>query len=156
MLFIGTSEHTLDAKQRLAIPAKYRNQWNNSQDGTAWVAIPWPGGVIRLYTETSFEKLASGNGQTDSLTPGRGQSDFEAGFFGFAERLEMDSAGRIGLPRKHLELTRLKNDLVIVGARNRLEVRDLETWQAEEAGRFALLGTLADQLDRERRANPGA
>ena len=33
MLFTGTSEHTLDAKLRLAIPAKYRNQWNPERDG---------------------------------------------------------------------------------------------------------------------------
>ena len=55
LLFIGTSEHSIDPKQRLAIPAKYRNQWDANKDGTAWVVIPWPGGILRLYTEADFD-----------------------------------------------------------------------------------------------------
>ena len=150
LLFIGTSEHSIDSKSRLAIPAKYRNQWDPNKDGTAWVVIPWPGGILRLYTEADFEKLAAAEHNT--LTPSRGVADFEAGFFGFAERCEMDSAGRITVPKKHLEFTKLKGDVVVVGARNRLEVRDKASWLAEEAGRFALLGTLADQVTAQRAA----
>ena len=151
MLFIGTSEHAIDPKARLAIPAKYRNQWDPNRDGTAWVAIPWPGGVVRLFTEAAFEKLAAG--EHDTLTPSRGAAEFEAGFFGFAERLEMDSAGRITLPKAHLEFTKLKTDVVIVGAGNRLEIRDKATWLAEAPGRFALMDTLADQVNSQKRSN---
>ncbi len=42
MHFTGYSEHTIDAKQRLAIPAKYRAQWDDKRDGTAWYGVPWP------------------------------------------------------------------------------------------------------------------
>ena len=151
VLFIGTSEHTIDPKQRLAVPAKYRSQWDTNKDGTAWVAIPWPGGVIRLYTEATFERLAAAEERT--LTPGRGQADFEAGFFGFAERLEMDSTGRITLPKRHVELTGLSGNVVIIGAGNRLEVRPRDQWLAEVPGRFALMDTQAEQVEAKRRAN---
>ncbi len=144
MLFIGTSEHTIDPKQRLAIPAKYRNQWDPNRDGTAWVAIPWPGSVIRLYTSGDFEKLSSSAPNT--LTPGRAATDFEASFFGFAERLDMDSNGRVTLPKKHLDLTKLGSEVVIVGARNRLEIRDKARWLAEELQRFERLDALSEQL----------
>ena len=47
MLFTGHSEHTIDAKLRLAIPAKYRNNLTPERDGLAWFCVPWPGGVLR-------------------------------------------------------------------------------------------------------------
>jgi MraZ protein len=153
MLFTGHSEHTIDAKLRLAIPAKYRARLDPARDGSTWYSVPYPGGVIRLYTQTRFEGLAQGN--PDSLTPGEDEAELEASLFGHAEQLEMDTAGRITLPRLHLDLAGLSSrDVVIVGARNRLEVRDRATWQAGAADRFARLPTLVARID-AKRAAPG-
>jgi MraZ protein len=148
VLFTGVSEHTIDAKLRLAIPAKYRNQWQSERDGGAWFCVPWPGsvsdspdphstGILRLYTEAAFTKLAE---QLDSsLTPQDNDANLDADYFSFAERLEMDSQGRIAIPKPHMELTKLNTEVVIVGARNRLEVRDRATWVAGATARFANL-----------------
>jgi MraZ protein len=149
VLFTGVSEHTIDAKLRLAIPAKYRNQWQPERDGGAWFCVPWPGsdsqqtGILRLYTEAAFTKLAE---QLDStLTPQDNDANLDADYFSFAERLEMDSQGRIAIPKPHMELTRLNTEVVIVGARNRLEVRDRAAWIAGAAARFANLPTRVAQ-----------
>lgn len=145
MLFTGHSELTIDAKQRLQIPAKYRNSWDEARDGKAWFCVPWPGGILRLYTEACFEGLASQGRQT--LTPDQDAADLEADLFSLAERIEPDSAGRIGLPRQHLELAGLTNEVVVIGAGNRLEIRDRAAWKQTLSQRFARLPSLVAKIE---------
>lgn len=152
MLFTGHSEHTIDAKQRLAIPAKYRSQWKESTEGKAWICVPWPGGMLRLYPEKTFEILADSQAQT--LTPASDEADLEADLFGFAERIEMDKSGRISLPKSHLDLVGLTSEVVVIGARNRLEVRDRATWLASRSDRFARLPSLVEKIETRRKAQP--
>jgi len=54
VLFTGHSLNSIDAKHRLSIPAKVRAQWKEERDGAAWYCVPWPGGILRLYTEAAF------------------------------------------------------------------------------------------------------
>jgi MraZ protein len=145
MHFTGYSEHSIDAKQRLAIPAKYRALWDEKRDGKAWYGIPWPGGVLRLYTENVFNELAGQMGSR-SLAPGRDEASLDSSLFGFSERLEMDKQGRVALPKLHLELTGLNGEVVIVGARNRLEVYGRAGWLATMRERFERLPELAERL----------
>jgi len=144
LLFTGLSNHAIDAKLRLAIPAKYRNQWDAARDGAAWYCIPWPTGHLRLYTEARFRDLAERREQT--LTPGRNEAELEKVLFGFAERLEMDSAGRISIPRQHLELAKIGTEVVIVGAGVRLEVHDRAAWEAAKDDLFRKLPDLIDAV----------
>lgn len=143
MIFTGQSELSIDPKQRLAIPAKYRNQWDPARDGAAWVCVPWDRS-LRLYTENLFNKLADQFGST--LAPGGNMLEFERHFFGNAERLELDTAGRLTLPKRHLEYTRLGADVVMVGCRDRLEVHDQRDWGMFAAGKFAGLGGLVENM----------
>lgn len=159
MLFTGHSEVSIDSKLRLAIPAKYRNQWNQERDGHAWYCVPWPHGILRLYTETQFLALAERFEAT--LTPDEDEAQLDAELFGLAERLEMDAQGRIVLPKHHLKLTGLGREIevepgttrfetrevVVVGARHRMEVRDRETWQGSQQDRFARLPSLVERVD---------
>jgi MraZ protein len=145
VLFTGRSEHVIDKKLRLAVPAKYRNQWSIERDGSAWFCIPWPEGRLRLYTQKRFEDLAERG--ADTLTPSEDMAEFETTFFGSAERLEQDEQGRVVLPKEHLELAKIGSEVVIVGARTRLEVWDKATWKAGEEARFRRLPTLVERID---------
>ena len=144
MLFTGHSEHSIDGKLRLAVPAKYRNLWDPARDGGAWYCIPWPSGHLRLYTEGRFKEMAERGDNT--LTPAEEEAGLEAALYGFAERLEMDANGRISIPKSHLEKTGLKSDVVIVGARVRLEVHDRDEWNSTENDRFQRLPELIAKL----------
>lgn len=151
MLFTGYSEHTIDNKQRLAVPAKYRNLWTPERDGSAWISIPWPTGHVRLYTENYFN--SAGSSGSNTLTPDRDTAELEARLFSLAERIEMDSAGRITLPKHHLELAGLKGDVAVIGARNRLEVHDLTRWKAGSLQGFQSLQELVERI--QSRSQPG-
>jgi DNA-binding transcriptional regulator/RsmH inhibitor MraZ len=89
MVFTGYYEHSIDDKNRLAIPAKFRSRWNDDRDGTGWVIVPGrPAGTLWLYPERHFERLV---GQGDSeLIPNADQLGFDQTFFPLAEHVELD------------------------------------------------------------------
>ena len=149
MIFTGHAELTIDAKQRLAIPSKYRSLLKPERDGTAWCCVPWQNKSLMLFTEARFNELAEKRGGT--LTPGAEQQVAESDFFGLTERLEMDSAGRIALPRLHLQLTKLGTDVVMIGSGRRLEVRDRQAWMDGLEDRFANLPALVKKLEEQER-----
>lgn len=148
MLFTGQTELTIDAKQRLAVPARYRQQVEASGQAAVWICVPWPGRLLRLFPEATFERLGAAGDET--LTPASDVAHMEATLFGLAERIEADSAGRLTLPRKHLELAGLGTQVVVVGVRNRLEVRDRGAWNATMPERFADLPALAERFEARR------
>ncbi|MBY0307477.1 MAG: hypothetical protein K2Q09_01925 [Phycisphaerales bacterium] len=129
MVFTGQSDHTIDAKGRLAIPAKYRREeWGTGTPGSAWYCIPWPTGHLRLYTEATFNRLASA--QDGTLTPDEDVAEMERLLYGAAERLETDAQGRVVLPRWHTDEVRIGTEVTVVGARDRLEVHASASWKA--------------------------
>ena len=129
MLFTGYSENSIDSKGRLAVPFKYRDLWQPDRDGNAWYVLPCSKSFLRLYTENYFQTIGQTTGKP-TLLPDRDTADREALLFSSAERIEMDSAGRIMLPKRQLELTGLKNDVAVIGAGNRIEIHDLARWKA--------------------------
>lgn len=152
MLFTGQSDHTIDAKLRLAIPARFRNQWQPERDGVAWFCMPWPTGHLRLFTEGYFARLS--REQEESLAPRAAVADLESAMFSFAERIEPDAAGRIVVPRRHLELAKVGSVVMLVGARNRLEVHDKGRWEASERARFEQMQTLVEEIERNNTRKP--
>ncbi|MEM1183790.1 MAG: hypothetical protein AAGI53_02200 [Planctomycetota bacterium] len=168
MLFTGQAEITIDAKQRLAIPAKFRGpkrakhgsyasdasdeQKTPKPGPSSWYCVPWPvGSLLRLYPEEAFDRLSAS--QDDSLIPNQDLADFEASFFSSAERLDMDAAGRIRLPKWHLDLVGLPSEVMVLGVRNRLEIRDRAGWLASQSERFNQLTTLVERMEARGRSN---
>ena len=152
MLFTGQHEHTIDAKKRLAIPAEFRSQWRSEEDGNAWFAVPWLTslelGVIRLYTERDFHARAVDPDL--SLTPDEDEAELQATLFGLAARIPPDSAGRVRIPDEMLELVGMPNEVVLVGAGDRLEVRDRAAWRASRQERLKSLPSLLERLGKKK------
>lgn len=161
VLFTGYAEATFDAKQRLSIPAKYRRSASSAgteETQVAWYCFPWREGIIRIYPEETFERLASDGSAT--LFPDEDEAEFAAAFFGMVERVEMDSAGRVILPRPMVQMANLSGEVVIVGARDRLEVRDKAAWLAAAPQRLANLPSLLARIESRKaqasgHVNPG-
>lgn len=141
--FIGEADAIIDSKQRLAIPAKFRSRVDVKRDGKAWVCVPSHIGLLRLYTEEVFDRLS--DNVKDTVNPDEDEAEIESVLFGLSERLEPDSVGRIVLPKKHLEKARLGTEVVVTGARNRLEVHDRERWQERVRIGFPKVGRPLDR-----------
>ncbi len=144
MLFTGHAECTIDPKQRLQVPAKFRAIFEAAGQA-AWYCVPWAGGVLRLYPEKTFQLLSGTAGQ--KLIPNADEAQLESDFFGLVEKLEPDSAGRVLISKWHVSETKLGMDVVVIGAGNRLEIRDRAKWMETRSERFANLPALAERMN---------
>ena len=127
MLFTGEYEYTIDAKQRLAIPAEIRSRLNPDRDGLAFYVTAGPNDALWLWPERTFERMAGAI--EASLLPAEEMMEFDEITFPSARRLELDKTGRVRLPRPMLEAAGIRSKVVILGVRDHLELRDPGQWE---------------------------
>lgn len=137
MVFTGTYEHAIDAKNRLAIPSEIRSQIQRSlglaeSDTITLFVTPekkregGAGPALALYTEPDFERRAM---QLDSSERAPDPMlDYEEILFSLSKRAEIDKQGRIRLPENLLKRAGLGSDAVLLGVKDRLVIRDRAMW----------------------------
>ncbi|HZW09661.1 MAG TPA: hypothetical protein VFF69_07140 [Phycisphaerales bacterium] len=148
MSFIGQAEVTIDKKARLAVPAKFRTELESSGLGPGWVSMPREEGMLWLIPEKGFARLSEGWG--DSLIPDEDTAALQRALFSFSEKVDMDAAGRVTLPRRHMELTGLDGEVAVIGAMSHLEVHDRATWMEKERQRLSQLPALIAKISARR------
>ncbi len=149
MSFIGQAEVTIDKKSRLAVPAKFRAALEVGKLGPAWVSMPRGPGVLWMIPEVSFDDLSDQWG--DTLIPDADTEAIELLLFSLSEKIEMDATGRVTVPRKHLELTGLDGEVVVIGVKSRLEIHDRAVWLEREKERLARLPELIAKMAARKR-----
>ena len=92
MAFHGTFEHTLDAKNRLTVPSRFRS----ALAGRVFL-VKGQDPCLSLYPADTYEAMA--NAALAGATPMTPQHrELSRYFFANAQELELDSAGRVMLP----------------------------------------------------------
>jgi MraZ protein len=138
--FRGLYEHSLDSKDRLTVPSRFRSDLaegvvlSKGFDPCVWV-----------QPTEAFEQL------TDRfLSP---HSPFGADARQLRRRLHgdsfddtLDSAGRIRIPRRLLEHAGLDGNCVVVGAGEYLEIWNAEAWAKQEEVLDAAAPEIAEGL----------
>lgn len=150
MLFTGEYEHTIDAKQRVAIPAEIRACLRPEIHGSAFYLSPGRDQSLGLWPELTFEAMAGTLSQTMLRHPE--QSRFEALFFSQSTRVELDKVGRIRIPDRLCRMAGLTDRVVILGARDHVQLRDPVQW---EGIRPSTLDELADVTEQARHSLEG-
>lgn len=137
MAFRGTFDHTLDAKSRLTVPARYRAPLADGVvlampvDQKPCVAI-WRPEDYERYSERALAELPPLSSKLAEL---------ERFFYGSSQDADLDAAGRIMVPSFLAEHAKLTREVVVVGAGDRLELWNRDRW-AEH--RPTLLGGVAE------------
>ena len=130
MLFLGEYEHTLDQKQRLAIPSELREVLDPKQHGEAFIAAPGANGSLWLWPERTFAQLSQSLG--GSLVGDPSMQDFERLVFSQAARVPLDNAGRVRIPDRLLTKFGLAGSIMILGVRDHLELTEPTAWKREQ------------------------
>ena len=121
-MLIGEYEHSLDAKGRLIMPAKLRDDI-----GEKFIITKGLDGCLFGFSQnewTNFEEKL----KTLPLT-NKNARDFVRFFLSGAIECEIDKQGRFLIPSNLRVAAKLEKDAVIVGVGTRLEIWDKETWQ---------------------------
>jgi MraZ protein len=120
-MFIGEYRHSIDAKGRVAIPARFRLQL---EEGA--VVVRWVEGCAAIFPRSAFETLAA---KITSLPLANENARAVSRFlFSSAFEVERDSQGRIVLPAAIRTWAGLAADAVIVGAGERVEIWAPDRW----------------------------
>jgi MraZ protein len=120
-MFLSNYRHSLDSKKRLTIPSRYREEL---KDG-AYVVEGLDGNLM-VFTSVVFTKIyqsISALTITDEIV-----RDLRRKFFGTADYLEMDGAGRILIPDYLRESAGIQNEVVVTGAGSHFEIWSPEAW----------------------------
>jgi len=119
-MFLGEYEHTIDAKGRLAVPAKFRGNLDRGA-----VLSKGMGRCLSVYTMTRWEEKSAALVADKSAEELR---DFERRIYPSASEVELDSQGRLVIPAKLREYAGLSNEVTVAGVRDHIEIWDRKSW----------------------------
>ena len=120
-MFMGEYNHTIDAKGRLIVPAKFREILGDNFIVTKSLEC-----LIFIYPNdewTRFEEKLKSLPLTN-----KNARQFTRFFLAGAAACEVDKQGRILLPQVLREFASLEKDVVLVGVASRIEIWSRERW----------------------------
>lgn len=122
---MGTYYNSIDAKNRLIVPSKHRDQL-----GGRCVLTRGLDTCLYIYSmedwEKQMEKIAALPESDPKIRA------FIRHFCANAAELEFDKQGRIVIPGELKEYARIGKDLVTMGAMKKIEVWSKEIWEAPD------------------------
>ncbi|MBR6459499.1 MAG: division/cell wall cluster transcriptional repressor MraZ [Actinomycetaceae bacterium] len=122
-MFLGTFELKLDAKGRLILPAKYREQL---QGGL--VITRGQEHCLYVFPLSEFERMHEQMRQAPLTS--KDARAYQRVFLSGAVDDIPDKQGRILIPAILRKFADLKRELVVIGAGARLEIWDTQAWEA--------------------------
>ena len=120
-MFIGEYEHSVDAKGRVIMPAKLREDI-----GEKFIVTKGLDGCLFAYSKeewTNFE-----NKIKELPLTNKDARAFVRFFFSGAVECEIDKQGRTLIPPMLRDYASLNRDLVIIGVSTRVEIWSQEKW----------------------------
>ena len=120
MGFTGTNFHSLDTKNRIFIPASFREEL-----GEKFYAYRSPDGCIILYNNERWSQLAE---KAKEKNDEDGNRRYKRSFMSKVCEISMDKQGRVTLNEQLLQHASLKKDVVILGMYDCIEIWDLDVW----------------------------
>lgn len=128
-MFRGVQNINMDAKGRLAMPARQREPLLTQCNGQIVVTIDTQSSCLVIYPLPEWERIEKDIQSLPALNPA--VKRFQRLILGYATDLELDGSGRMLLPAPLREHARLEKKLVLVGQGNKLELWSDTLWLAE-------------------------
>jgi MraZ protein len=140
MAFRGHFDYSLDAKNRLNVPAKFRAAFSSGvvlAKGLEPCVAVWAPDTFERWTESFLSSLNPVSPERRKLTRYFAGSSFDA---------ELDSAGRVTLNGALLEHAGIQKEIVIVGNLDHLEIWDRDRWGDDQQALNAEVAGIAESL----------
>lgn len=122
--FVGRFDHSLDAKGRVILPARFRTSFEHGGCLTQNFE-----GCLSLWTPGEFERQAS-----EVLAGARAGATDERNFLRVwaagSVDVEIDRQGRMGIPSHLREFAGLTSEVLVTGAIDHIELWNPEEWRA--------------------------
>jgi len=122
-MLLGEFEHTIDDKNRLTLPAKFREALSGGL-----VITRGMDGCLNCYPQADWERLVESRlaGLDPLSREGRVMHRY---FFAGASEAEPDKQGRVLVPATLARTAGIGREVVIAGVRDHLEIWDRAAWR---------------------------
>lgn len=138
-MLIGEYRHNIDAKKRVAIPAKFRKEI-----GEKAVIAKGQEQCLMIFPIKEWESIAE---KLSGIPAGvAGNRNFVRNFLSGAIDVDIDALGRILIPDYLKQYANLKEKVVITGLYKKLEIWDEGSWDAYKAKVEGQADDLAEKL----------
>lgn len=145
-MFRGVHNINMDAKGRLAMPARQREPLMEQCGGQIVVTVEPKSPCLVIYPLPEWERIERDIQSLPALKPG--VKRLQRQLLGYATDLELDGNGRILLPPALREYAQLEKKLVLVGQANKFELWAEPLW-LEEVDQPALDPDAGEELAEE-------
>ncbi|MEI7682034.1 MAG: division/cell wall cluster transcriptional repressor MraZ [Betaproteobacteria bacterium] len=126
-MFRGVAQLSLDSKGRLAVPARHREALLTRCAGRLVMTADFDKCLL-LYPLPDWEPIQQKLMGLSSLNPRI--RDLQRQLVGYAEDIELDSAGRVLISPALRNFAGLTKSVVLVGQGSKFELWDREKWEA--------------------------
>ncbi len=138
-MLIGEFIHTIDEKNRISLPAKFRKEM-----GGELVITPGLDNCLFLFTKKEWAKISEKLSNFSMLSADN--RSFNRFMFGGATEVSVDSIGRMLLPDFLKDRANLKGKAALVGVQNRLEIWNDKAWADYKKKVASQADSLAERL----------
>ena len=122
-MFIGEYQHNLDAKGRIIIPSKFRDELHST-----FVLARGLDGCLTIYSLQQWEKMFE---EVNKLpTTKMAARKYVRMLTSTATECSPDNQGRIQIPSFLSKPVNIKKECIVLGANDHIEIWDKETWEA--------------------------
>lgn len=123
--YVGSFRHSLDTKNRLTIPSKWRFAGDESMD---FMALPHPSGHIMVLPPAEVEKLYD---RISAMPFSDDEAqEFQHKFFSQAHAVKFDKQGHINLPEALLKRAGIDREAVLVGTMTKFGIWSPDRWES--------------------------
>lgn len=119
-MFMGEYSHTLDAKSRIIMPAKFREEL-----GEQFVLTLGLDGCLYAYPNAEWESVVE---QLNQLPSSKEARKIQRYFLSSASPCELDKQGRVLIPARHKQHAKLEKDVIFVGVSKKIEIWSKECY----------------------------
>jgi MraZ protein len=145
-MLIGEYIHTIDTKNRVSLPAKFRKEM-----GKKIIITSGLDSCLFIFTIKEWEKVSNrlGSSATDLSFLSADQRIFNRNMFGQASDVEVDSIGRILIPDYLKEKIKISGKVALIGVQDRVEVWNDKAWANFKKVAEKQAEGLAEKLSKE-------
>lgn len=121
-MFIGEYQHNLDAKGRIIVPSKFREELH-----TTFILTRGLDGCLTIYSLKQWEKLFE---EVNKLpTTKKAARAYVRMLTSTATECTLDLQGRIQIPSFLSKPVNISKECVVIGANDHIEIWDKKTWE---------------------------
>lgn len=121
-MFIGEYQHSIDAKGRVIVPAKFRDEL-----GAKFILTRGLDNCLFIFPQEEWQKFEEK--LMNLPVASKDARAFVRYFFSSAVECEIDKQGRLTVPQNLKDHARIEKEIVTIGVMSRVEIWSKQEWE---------------------------